>query len=560
MLALSCTFIGLCLFIFGSFGNGLCILVFLRRNFRYRIITPFFIVLLIADSIYLLFRLMKVPYYLNTLFDLPRNSTSNSCSQTFLVRIFAYATQYWPQAFVPFIQPEIYLRFSLILMSIMSVQRTVFIKRSLKLQILPTTYTDKYKYKGTFLIIFLTFFLAYAFQFGGLTLFCSKSVSRDRSYDWFVYMNRRMNNVTHMLLNTIPKHSNDYQCVSYAVERLQKSQILFTEANRTCAKGDLMNILSFYFDQHDRSVVKLIQRIIFSKTGHNISRNDVYRKYHFHECLFPQEPNFFDRAFNFIYSRTFDFNRYTLILVFGSIVPSLITIMSNMISVYRVQELNRLTAGLIIQCRRRTDDTRRILIVITVECLFAIINSWFGQIILSFIYCKKKFLAGDDCPGFLSETYGLLITFDLLNSSSNIILHCLCGRRFRDELRRMILSWLAFFRCLFQHLWCCYFHISCTKVPDEQYVAYKVNTTRGESSNSSSHNQIFVNIQPASTNPCNTCCDCRWYCHRKPLTTSQHLSPNDQTNNETRYTPVTQQTYTARQTQPSSLRLYYASK
>ena len=314
MLALSCTFIGLCLFIFGSFGNGLCILVFLRKNFRYRIITPFFIVLLIADSIYLLFRLMKVPYYLNTLFDLPRNSTSNSCSQTFLVRIFAYATQYWHQALVPFIQPEIYLRFSLILMSIMSVQRTLFIKRSLKLQILPTTYTDKYKYKGTFLIIFLTFLLAYAFQFGGSTLFCSKSVSQDRSYDWFIYMNRRMNNVTHMLMNTIPKYSNDYQCVSYAVERLQKNQRLFTEANPICAKGDLTKILSFYFDQHDKSTVKLIQRIIFFKTGHNISRNDVYRKYHFHECLFPQEPNFFDRAFDFIYSRTFDFNRYTLIL------------------------------------------------------------------------------------------------------------------------------------------------------------------------------------------------------------------------------------------------------
>ncbi|CAF4864326.1 unnamed protein product, partial [Rotaria sp. Silwood2] len=45
----------------------------------------------------------------------------------------------------------------------------------------------------------------------------------------------------------------------------------------------------------------------------------------------------------------------------------LITIASNIISVYRVRELNRLTSIYILPCRRRTDDTRRILLVIVIN-------------------------------------------------------------------------------------------------------------------------------------------------------------------------------------------------
>ncbi|UJR33436.1 hypothetical protein I4U23_020881 [Adineta vaga] len=558
MLAFSCVLIGFCLFIFGSSGNGLCILVFLRKKFRYRIITPYFIVLLLADSIYLLFRFMKINYYLNTLFDLPRNSNRNSCKETFLARIYADATQNWPQIFTPIIQPELYLRFSLILMSFMSVQRTIFIKRSLKLEIIPTTYVDKYKYKGTILVIFCTFLTAYAFQFSGSVIFCSKSFSPDIAYDWFLHMNKHMNNVTNMLTSVIEKQSNDYKCVNYAINILQQNQTLLDNANSVCTKEKLMEILSFYFNQYEQSIVILIQKIYVSKTGHIITINDIHRRYQFHECLFPQESNFFDRAYDFIYGRSFHYNRYTLLLVFGSLIPSLITILSNMISLYLVQELNRLTSSLMSRCRRRTDDTRRILVVITIECLFAITNSWFGQVILSFIYCKKKLSASDDCPNFLSETYGLLIAFDLLNSASNVILHCLCGRRFRNELQRILKSWRKFFQHLFQHICCCYFQIVCTKIPKESYVTYEVSAKRNHSSNSSSQNHLSLNIQPAAK-ACNTCCNCRWYCHRKAKTTtaSEQLLPRDPIVHGTRYAPLTQQTYTTRQTSTNSVRLYY---
>ena len=228
MLAISCTFIGICLFILGSSGNGLCILVFLRKKFRYRIITPYFIILLFADSIYLLLRLIKLLYYSQTLFKLHTN-IQESCSKTFFARIYQYATQEWPQTLIPLIQSETYIRFGLILMSIMSVQRTIFITRSLKFLVLPTTANDTYKWKSTVLIILFTFFLAYTFEFAGLTLFCSKSINRNITYDWFIYMNKYMDNATNILLNQMTDQPNSLKCVNYVINNLEQNQTLHIE-------------------------------------------------------------------------------------------------------------------------------------------------------------------------------------------------------------------------------------------------------------------------------------------------------------------------------------------
>ncbi len=313
MLAISCTFIGICLFILGSSGNSLCILVFLRKKFRYRIITPYFITLLFVDSIYLLFRLMKLLYYSQTLFKL-HAKTEEACSKTFIARVYQHATQTWPQPLVPLVHSETYMRFALILMSIMSIQRTIFITRSLKFLVLPTTSKDTYKSKSTIITIFLAFLFAYSFEFAGLTLFCSKSNNRNITYDWFIDMNKYMENATNILTNTMSDQSNSLKCVNYAINTLQQNRTLFTESKPICTKEELTDILSYYFDQHQKPIVNLIQKIIFYQTGHRISRNEIRRKYHFHECLFPQQPNFFHRYYDFMYSRIFGLNRHTLLL------------------------------------------------------------------------------------------------------------------------------------------------------------------------------------------------------------------------------------------------------
>ncbi|CAF1254154.1 unnamed protein product [Rotaria magnacalcarata] len=526
MFIVSCAFIGLLLFTLGSSSNGLCMLVFLRQKFRHRVITPYFIVLLCADSIYLLFHLIKLFYYSQTLFN--RNvPTEESCSNTFFARAYRHATQTWPQPLVPLVHSDTYMRFSIILMCIISLHRTTYITRSLNCLVLPKSSSYLQKHKWTIVFIIFAFSLAYLFEFVGLTLFCSKSSDRNVSYEWFIYMSKYMENSTYLLTSAITDQPDSLKCVTDTLRTLQEqNQSSMIKRNSMCTKEQLIDIISYYFDQHQRSIVSLIQKILFHQTGFRITRNEIRRKFHFHECLFPQDPNLFHRYYHFMYNRIFGFNRHTLLLVFGSVLPSFITIISNMISVYRVRQLNRSTSNYIIPSRRRTDDTRRVLLVITVECLFAIINSWFSDIFLSLVYCKRNLLADDDCPMFLKENINLLIMFDMFNSISNIFLHCLCGKRFRNELRLMFQSFFQIMKRCFSEICCCYFQIQFKACSRDEYVWYNA-SIRGNDSSDSSHSistsHLYLKIQTPSRLLKNPCCDCRWYFNRRPFIALQQF-------------------------------------
>lgn len=314
MLFLSCTFITSFLILLGSTTNGLCILVFLRQKFRHRIITPYFIVLLIADSIYLAFRLIKLLYYSQTLLKWTVNSTE-SCSNSFFARIYQYASQTLPQTLIPFIQSETYIRFSLILMCIVSVQRTNVIRHSLKRLSRPETSLDSTKHRWTFFFIIVAFLLAFLLEFFGLTIFCSKSLSRKMSFDWFVYMNTQMENVTHLFLNSMENQTKSIECVQDVMKNVRQSnETTSIYENVRCEENQFLEIVSKTFDQHQRSIVRLIQRIVHHQTGHRLAPNEIRRKFHFHECFFPQESISFEENYHFLYSRTFGINRFTLIL------------------------------------------------------------------------------------------------------------------------------------------------------------------------------------------------------------------------------------------------------
>lgn len=240
-----------------------------------------------------------------------------------------------------------------------------------------------------------------------------------------------------------------------------------------------------------------------------------------------------------------------------------------MTSLFRVRELNRVTSVYILPCRRRTDDTRRILLVITVECLFAIVNSWFNDILLALIYCKRNISAGDDCPRYLQQNYDLLILFDMFNSISNIVLHCICGRRFRNELRRMF-QWLAStVKHFCSSIWCCYCQMRCRNPSrSERFVTYTAKVSRQESTNSSnnfSQPRVHLNVKPSSSPLRRNCCDFQWYIAPRPMTTSAHCCGNvskeclqkDRPAQLMRYQSVTQKSYLTRPSQGVSMKLYH---
>jgi hypothetical protein len=192
-----------------------------------------------------------------------------------------------------------------------------------------------------------------------------------------------------------------------------------------------------------------------------------------------------------------------------------------MLSAYRIRHLYRATSNYILPCRRRIDDTRRVLIVITVECLFAIMNSWLSDILLALVYCKRKLLPDDDCLIFLKKNYDLLVMFDVFNSISNIILHCLCGKNFRNELYRMLQSFCQIIQRLLKNICCCYLQIHFQQYNQDQYACYNASIKRTDSSNNGNSEHIYLEIDSSPRLLQHYCCDCRWYFNRKPLVSSR---------------------------------------
>jgi len=184
--------------------------------------------------------------------------------------------------------------------------------------------------------------------------------------------------------------------------------------------------------------------------------------------------------------------------------------------------LNRLTSNYITPCRRRTDDTRRVLLVITVECLFAILNSWFSDILISVVYCKGTLLADGDCPGYLQANYDLLVMFDMFNSISNIVLYCLCSKHFRYELYRMFNSIYYIWKSISNHFCCFTIQFKCQKNFEQSTVCYRASAKKIKEidhPSSSSSSRVVLKVNRPVNQPRNPYFDCRWYFNHQQFTT-----------------------------------------
>ncbi|CAF1494953.1 unnamed protein product [Didymodactylos carnosus] len=239
-----CTFIGGIFFFIGTFGNILCIVVFLRRKFRSRIITPYFIALLLADSIYLGLRLIKLFYHQQHSFY---RYLHQSCSQNFLIDLFNMVTQKFHVLFIPFVHFETYVRFSIIVLGFLSMQRCLHLQR---LKVAKKNY-------WSYSFILLSFIIAYAFEFFGLTLFCSRENNRQLSYSWFLYTVQNLTNYTNLLTISMKNHPSDYQCTQQHIQRIISNVI------PNCTNEQLIEILGRVVLEHTFSVAVYIARSLY---------------------------------------------------------------------------------------------------------------------------------------------------------------------------------------------------------------------------------------------------------------------------------------------------------
>jgi uncharacterized membrane protein YecN with MAPEG domain len=177
------------------------------------VLTPFFVALLLADCIYLFFRVIKLFYYQETLFEKIR--FGSSCSSSILIRIYGYFTQYAPQIIIPLCHYELYLRFSLLLMSFLAVQRAYdmclssyqFIQRSSSSKTL------------SFVLIFHAFVIAYALEFLGLSIFCSSKLSLNVAYQWYKHLSEHLSNETMYLAQFMRNQSAEQIDINCIIDR-----------------------------------------------------------------------------------------------------------------------------------------------------------------------------------------------------------------------------------------------------------------------------------------------------------------------------------------------------
>ena len=206
-LEFSCTGLGLLVILIGSIGNWLCICVFCRKRFRSSILTPFFIALLVADCIYLTVRVIKLLYYQQTLFH--NFFRASSCSSSSLVHIYGYLTQYAPQFFVPFCHYEFYIRFSLLLMSFLAIQRAYDMCHS-SYRIIPRNSSTR---SSPYVLIICAFGLSYCFELFGLSVFCSTKLSSTIAYQWYETLRMNLSNETMHLITFIKNQTNDQHAI-----------------------------------------------------------------------------------------------------------------------------------------------------------------------------------------------------------------------------------------------------------------------------------------------------------------------------------------------------------
>ena len=196
-----CFWVGFSFILVGSLGNWLCICVFLRKRFRSSVLTPFFISLLIADCMYLTFRVIKLLYYQSTLFK--ELLFDFSCSENFLIRIYAYFAQNAPQILIPLCHFEFYIHFALLLMSFLAIQRAYDVCRTSSRFITRSSSSRSF----SFLLIFSAFIIAYILEFLALSIFCSDELSANTAYQWYEYLYQNLSNETSHLTNFMRNQS-----------------------------------------------------------------------------------------------------------------------------------------------------------------------------------------------------------------------------------------------------------------------------------------------------------------------------------------------------------------
>ena len=150
----------------------------------------------------------------------------------------------------------------------------------------------------------------------------------------------------------------------------------------------------------------------------------------------------YSKIFNFLSSLSFTFNRHTIAIFFGNVLPSFIVVLSNLLSlkvIYFSPHVKYIKRTVRKNRRKnRLNNDFRAFLVILIESISIIAISWGIPIFLTLYYCHTLYVVSiSSCPR-IKQFLAVFLFTDLLNSSTNCLLYPLSGKLFRRKLVSII--------------------------------------------------------------------------------------------------------------------------
>ncbi|UJR08179.1 hypothetical protein I4U23_012452 [Adineta vaga] len=450
------------IFICGFFGNIICIIVFLRRRFRTRSISVYFIALFFIDC--LLLFISHVAKML--IFDAAESCWFNIFLSKFLNLIhYRDITDHGVLSVLTY--NTIYTQISMLIFMFMSIQRV-------------RTFSS-ISYRESRMCAFMLTLIAFVY---GIV------ISYIQLYDGFcikkLELTTNENNVIDRLLNDAndvydtvcsSKSMNNsvFDSLTTAYHHYSTSSSVMNESlnssidpmchskpdwhrirQRTIAYVYLQSYMSIdwpdqYANRTDcdpdyklpdhllQAIDNLTRPLLKSRPGKDYFLEHQYcaQSSHFIDsypnCSYPLPANIFQNFYQFLYDRRLSLkNRYTIGFIIGTFIPSSICIISSFICLYYIA--NRP----LIRKHSHSRAELRSLSLILVEILLSLMSA-LQSYIINFFTCHRLLfrMETDNCYGPSSDN--ILPIFlgsilELFTSTSNILILMICGAQFRNEL------------------------------------------------------------------------------------------------------------------------------
>ncbi|CAF1488613.1 unnamed protein product [Adineta steineri] len=453
------------IFICGFFGNIICIIVFLRRRFRTRSISVYFIALFFIDC--LLLFISHVAKML--IFDASKSCWFNIFLSKF-IELIHYDSMVEHGVLSVLTYNTIYTQISMLIFMFMSIQRV-------------RTFSS-ISYRESRMCAFMLTLIAFIY---GIIVsyiqlydgFCIKELKLNENQNFQIDLlindtrlvyneqcaSRFINNSVFNSTTTAYHHNLTYSVTNESLNN-STDPICHSRKNwhrirhRTVAYVYLQSYMSIDWpDEYDNrtecddteddteklpeylllAINNLTHPQLQSRPGKDYFLEHQYCTQTAHfinayaNCSFPLSATTFQNFYQFLYDRRLSLkNRYTIGFIIGTFIPSSICILSSFICLYYIS--NRP----LIRKHSHSRAELRSLSLILVEILLSLMSA-LQSYIINFFTCHGLLfrMQSDKCYGPQSENIlpmflGSIV--ELFTSTSNILILMICGAQFRNEL------------------------------------------------------------------------------------------------------------------------------